>query len=333
MAQAQNKTSELIIKATTGYVVLRPADGPTEILIMNTDNVNTAQKIWRWNMNGFGYSSTGINGEYRTAITMDGAIVADFITAGILSANLIKAGTMSLSRLYGDILTLGGNGNIAGKIQIKDVNANVMAILDQNGLTLQNGAKLFGGNGVLSNFQYKSGTAGDYLGFYWIDEQYEKSRLILDIYIPDNFEITSAKVTLMHRPIYWNYADNNGNTKYEWGWARNIKMYKVTNLNSILQATMFGGSVSESYFGNTVEITNAFGSSSFTPSTPSNSNHNTEAKESIDIKNYLNKGRTVISIETANSAPSGGTVLNPNIEGYKQTGEGEAVLNIIGYMK
>jgi hypothetical protein len=31
-----------------------------------------------------GYSNTGVNGEYGLAMTMDGAIVADFITAGIL---------------------------------------------------------------------------------------------------------------------------------------------------------------------------------------------------------------------------------------------------------
>ena len=79
----------MILKATRGYVCIRPIENPAEILIMDTDNLNTAKKIWRWNMGGFGYSSTGINGTFGTAITMDGAFVADFITAGILSANLI----------------------------------------------------------------------------------------------------------------------------------------------------------------------------------------------------------------------------------------------------
>ena len=69
------------------------ADGhPYEILIMNTDDIQTATKLWRWNLGGLGYSSTGYNGQYGTAITMDGAIVADYITTGTLNAGVIKTG-------------------------------------------------------------------------------------------------------------------------------------------------------------------------------------------------------------------------------------------------
>lgn len=57
---------------------------PNEILIMDTPDKETATKVWRWNSGGFGYSNTGYDGEYGTAMTMDGAIVADFITAGVL---------------------------------------------------------------------------------------------------------------------------------------------------------------------------------------------------------------------------------------------------------
>ena len=42
-----------------------------------------------------GYSSTGINGPYGVAITQDGAIVADFITAGVMNAARITAGILS----------------------------------------------------------------------------------------------------------------------------------------------------------------------------------------------------------------------------------------------
>lgn len=51
---------------------------------MDTPSKDTATKVWRWNVGGFGYSSNGYEGPYTTAITMDGAIVADFITAGVL---------------------------------------------------------------------------------------------------------------------------------------------------------------------------------------------------------------------------------------------------------
>jgi phage minor structural protein len=77
-----------------GYVIFqRNADGqPYEILIMDKPEIEKAVKVWRWNQGGLGYSSNGYDGDYSTAITQDGAIVADFITTGTLQANLIKSG-------------------------------------------------------------------------------------------------------------------------------------------------------------------------------------------------------------------------------------------------
>lgn len=64
---------------------------PTELLIMDTDDIATAQKVWRFNIGGFGFSSNGYNGTYATAITQDGHIVADFMDVGTLTAVLIKS--------------------------------------------------------------------------------------------------------------------------------------------------------------------------------------------------------------------------------------------------
>ena len=92
----QNAT-KLIRGGLGGHVVMM-ADGnglPQEILIMDTDDITTAQKVWRWNLGGLGYSSDGYEGDYGTAITMDGQIVASFITTGTLNAAVIKAGTIS----------------------------------------------------------------------------------------------------------------------------------------------------------------------------------------------------------------------------------------------
>lgn len=97
MASAIQNATDLISGGLGGHVLLKPnADGqPEEILIMNTADVNTATKIWRWNLGGLGYSSTGYSGPYGTAITMDGSIVADFITTGTLNANIIRAGVLA----------------------------------------------------------------------------------------------------------------------------------------------------------------------------------------------------------------------------------------------
>ena len=94
MQKAIENATKLITGQDGGYVVMNTtADGhPYEILIMNTDDIQTATKLWRWNLGGLGYSSAGYSGRYGTAITMDGAIVADYITTGTLNAGLIKTG-------------------------------------------------------------------------------------------------------------------------------------------------------------------------------------------------------------------------------------------------
>ena len=80
LASAKGIATDIINAGINGYVVVNS----NEILIMDTPNKSTATKVWRWNSGGFGYSSNGYNGTYSTAITMNGSIVADFITAGVL---------------------------------------------------------------------------------------------------------------------------------------------------------------------------------------------------------------------------------------------------------
>lgn len=93
-----NATS-LITGHSGGYVVLNPAEKPQEILILDAPTIEEAVNVWRWNSGGLGYSSTGYNGEYALAMTMDGAIVADFINAGILNGALLQADSVQASSI------------------------------------------------------------------------------------------------------------------------------------------------------------------------------------------------------------------------------------------
>lgn len=86
LTQAKENATNLLNNGLGGYVI-KTRD---ELLIMDTDDINTAREVWRWNKNGLGYSSTGYNGVYGTAITADGQIVADKITTGILTAIIIQ---------------------------------------------------------------------------------------------------------------------------------------------------------------------------------------------------------------------------------------------------
>ena len=103
LEQAIINATQLITGNQGGYIVMSPSEKPQEIFIMDTPDMTTARKVWRWNLSGLGYSSTGINGPFALAMTMDGAIVADFITAGTINGALIKAGSVesgSLSQEY-----------------------------------------------------------------------------------------------------------------------------------------------------------------------------------------------------------------------------------------
>ena len=97
MQEAIDKATQLITGGIGGHVVLATdGDGkPNEILIMDTEDISTAVKVLRINQNGIGFSSTGYNGPFRTAWTLDGSFVADFIATGTLGANIIKAGILS----------------------------------------------------------------------------------------------------------------------------------------------------------------------------------------------------------------------------------------------
>ena len=91
LISAVNNATQWITGNKGGYVLLDPKDAPERILIMDKPNAKDAKKVWQWNVNGLGYSSTGINGQYGLAMTRDGHIVADFIKAGTLEGIKIRS--------------------------------------------------------------------------------------------------------------------------------------------------------------------------------------------------------------------------------------------------
>lgn len=90
-AQAIAKATAAITGQSGGYVVLNPSENPQEILIMDTPDIGTAVNVWRWNAGGLGHSNNGYNGPFELAMTADGAINANFITAGTIKGELIEA--------------------------------------------------------------------------------------------------------------------------------------------------------------------------------------------------------------------------------------------------
>lgn len=75
------------------------------IYMMDNTDPSLAQVVWRWNVNGFGKSSTGIDGPYTTALTFDDTFITNTINAMVIRGELIEAGSVqagSISQSYSD---------------------------------------------------------------------------------------------------------------------------------------------------------------------------------------------------------------------------------------
>ncbi len=123
------------------YVIVKE----NELLIMDTKDINTATKVWRFNNAGLGYSSTGYLGEYGLAMTQDGSIVADFITTGVLNAVIIKTGLLSSFNNSTWINMDNGNFNFANKIKFDGENFSIgddisNVTIKDDSLKVKNGA-------------------------------------------------------------------------------------------------------------------------------------------------------------------------------------------------
>lgn len=76
-----------------------------EIFIMDSPDPASAMVVWRWNVNGFGKSSTGIDGPYTTALTFDDTFITNVINAMVIRGSLIEADSVtgtSISQSYTD---------------------------------------------------------------------------------------------------------------------------------------------------------------------------------------------------------------------------------------
>lgn len=134
LQSARDNATEQITSAMGGYIVKTQ----TDLYIMDTDDVTTAQKVWRWNLNGLGYSSTGINGTYQTAMTADGQIVADMITTGTMSAERIEGLKDVILDEYGSYIHINDND---GTVEFGQQDAPYRLILDNDGITIYNGTE------------------------------------------------------------------------------------------------------------------------------------------------------------------------------------------------
>ena len=101
----QNATDLIMSGKLGGYVTVTK----NEIYIADNKDLDKATKVWRGNSGGLGYSSTGKDGPFGTAITSDGKIVADYITTGNLDCSVLN-----VSNIHGDSILVDTIGALDG---------------------------------------------------------------------------------------------------------------------------------------------------------------------------------------------------------------------------
>ena len=233
----------------------------------------------------------------------------------------IKANKISLE----GIVTANENFKILEDGSIESKNGSF-----SGNIYLQDGNRVIGGDGILTNLQFNS--VGNYegyglLGFNYnsFDDSYTYADISIDVDIPDNFTIEHAYLTLYHTSATWSYYNEYTKENIDIkGYARNLKVYESgNNLNYSFYMTYGGDYAVDLSSGFLNEITNAFGISSYTPS----SDYGIDVKKTLDIREHLRTGEThKIVVRTAESIP-----VEENIACSK-TGMARAVINVIGYM-
>lgn len=104
------------------------------ILIVDTLPKESATNVIVLDRYGIGFSQTGISGQFTYALTID----------GVFNMDDVEVTNFDLSMISGGLLTLGGNLNEHGQIEVYDANGNIIATIGNDGITaFFNGQRVF----------------------------------------------------------------------------------------------------------------------------------------------------------------------------------------------
>ena len=109
MEMAISVLTRNILGAKGGCARFLDTDGdemPDTLFIADNPDLTKAVKVWRFNYEGWGVSSTGYNGPYVMGASLETGFVADFITSGKIKSELIDTENLIISKLlsrYGDL--------------------------------------------------------------------------------------------------------------------------------------------------------------------------------------------------------------------------------------
>lgn len=192
---------------------------------------------------------------------------------------------------------------------------------------LPDGGKVIGGDGLFTNLQFLSDGYNSFTPIGWslsMDNQSIKVPLNISAYIPPDFTVEKAYLTLYHMPAC--YLHPSDDSLYTWCYARNINLYKVSNFNDCF-VTINGY---EASWNEQAEVSNT-NKLNYTPSVNSTS-HGVMSITTDDISDFLTSGLNEFKIQTSDDSPGNfGNNYCQNTDA--STGYAFAILNVFGYMK
>ena len=101
MQQEIDLATSWLLNSDSHIYIVKDSEGLwKELLFLDgTQDPATATRVMRLNSSGLGFSKTGVNGPFTNAFVFDpdlgGHLIADFITAGTMLADRVRAGTLA----------------------------------------------------------------------------------------------------------------------------------------------------------------------------------------------------------------------------------------------
>ena len=240
LKEAKENATHIMNMATTGYITITKGEnGSEELIISNVRDYTKATKLWKWNMNGFGYSNDG-GKTFGLAMTMDGSIVADYITSGVLNADVIRAGVLkdyggnfSLDFTTGKLTMKKGSINIGNGNFTVDENGNLYAARGTFAGTLSGAKGTFGGQ--------LTAATGNFRGIVQAEDFQDKyGRSMMDLskqkFTADYLDLYGITITNKYTGTVTFKVDGSSgevtiNGKVTMGAGSSIDWYTVTEKN------------------------------------------------------------------------------------------------------
>lgn len=217
--------------------------------------------------------------------------------------------------------------------------------IDNDGIKLANNAKVIGSNGLMNTYLYKGESQKGFIGFYedYFGNVYvKKNANLIEVAIPKGLEVTKAVLHLYHSPVFFYVYDYDTGTEVlqTIGYARNLKVYKGTNVGSreiVVHTSEYDLNDNTTYSDTGITWYNTSGTSignSFTPATPTQQSHNLTEVYTSDLSSLFKSGGVTqpglyeFKVETTDAANQGWSAADINA----RTGWAQVILEVEGYM-